>query len=1075
MRCPNCQSANNIAFKFCANCGAKLPVSPSDERRVVTTLFANVAGLNVISEQRDPEHVSALLGEVFGVLEQAVSLYDGTIDKHIGDAIMVLFGAPLAHEDDPARALRCALSMQSRLAEYNASHAAELPQLLNLHIGINTGLVLAGQVGATNKSYSVMGDAVNLAARLEGLSGPGEILVGEATWQLTGSLFEWVDLGSVKIRGKAEPVILYRLLGAKGLTNQLRGTWLHSPLVGRSAELATLRRAIAGAQVRKGSFVAVFGEAGLGKSRLIEEAVDEAVSQLPTAPAFGRCLSYGANLDYQPWQEVLRALLGVEAEGSVGAQEQLDRSLDAVGFGEDARDRQQIGHILGLAASEGDPSQQAAAAASAIAALCRTLTASHPLVIVLEDLHWADGPSLRLLQAVVPLLADLPLLLVVICRPQGEAADLLRGLIADDGGGRWEAINLQPLGNAASEELVANLLGSAELPEAVRLLVEERADGNPFYVEECVRTLIDRGWLVRGVDGWAVASSDVPPEVPATLQGIIGARIDGLPEAARRSLQVASVLGRRFRPLVLGALDGAAAQESNLLLLTEREMVLVERDEYLFRHSLTQEVAYGTLLLERRRLYHIAAAEYYRRSFALTLRPGGVRALADLASLLNAAYHYAAAGSYVAAYDLLEEPLGPAADGNADDSLYQRLYLWGEYATLAELLGRLISLPAQAALESTAQVKVLSNLGLAYNYLGEGERALACYNQAMALARELGDSARVSNIYNRMGIVYAMRGDLAQAMVYYQGALAAAEQAGDAVAVSRALTNLGRSSLMLGRLMPAREYGERALALAEAGGDPGVQEGALNNLGVICAALGQTEAAVVYYHRALAIAEERGHQRGQVAVLNDLGAARLSLGDVAAATAMHQRALQIAVECDDRDGRVSALSHLGEDYTASHDYPLALDYHAGAQALVEDSDQFERGAVASALGSTYLALGRAEEALAQHQVALAWFEQVQNKPRLARTHSTLATDYLALDQPAAALAQAEQAAEISAELGAPLMLASAQHLIGIAQQRAGNLPAARAAYATAHDLRTLHTDPHAEESLAALHALDALP
>jgi class 3 adenylate cyclase len=539
------------------------------ERKQVTVMFADISGFTAMSEKLDPEEVRSMINACFEGLGAEIDRYDGHIDKFIGDEIMALFGAPVAHENDPERALRAALDMRATLKEFNRKYTAQLPQPLALHFGINSGLAIAGGIGTSQRQdYSVMGDTVNLAARLEGLSEAGEILVGESTYRLTASLFEFEALKPVRVKGKEQPVRVYRLLKAKAvLGGQVRGIeGLSAPMVGRVEEFTTLKQALSEFYKGRGGIISVTGDAGLGKSRLIEELHLACIKQSQddqVAWVEGRALSYAQSASYRVARDMLCNMLGIELEASpveaalilrTEVEQLLPRQavdiypylaylLEAHLDEESAR---RIRYLEGEALHR--------QILQSVQNFILAKTRQTPLILVWEDLHWADPSSLRLLEALLSLTKNSSLLLFLVYRPvrdsqiwtlHQKASEILNDVHI--------GIELAPLSDDESSQLLSNLLDHYDLPDKFRHLIVSKAEGNPFYLEEVVRSLIDSGAIKRsdGDQGWVVTAGIDEIKIPDTLQGVIMARIDPLDPETKRTLQVASVIGRDFPYQVL--------------------------------------------------------------------------------------------------------------------------------------------------------------------------------------------------------------------------------------------------------------------------------------------------------------------------------------------------------------------------------------------------------------------------------------------------------------------------------------------------------------------------------------------
>jgi class 3 adenylate cyclase len=446
------------------------------ERKLVTVMFADISGFTALAETMDPEAVRDLMNACFERLVPVVEKYGGTVDKFIGDEIMALFGAPTAHEDDPERALRAALEMMDALAEFKLEQGIDL----GLHIGVNTGLVIAGGLGTRERQeYSVMGDAVNLAARLEDLSQRGEVLIGRDTHQLTELLFEFEEREPIQVKGKAEPVTVYRLLDFRAVPGKVRGiAGLESPLVGRQAELHSLQEAIKRLQVGVGGIVTLVGEAGLGKSRLVVEAMAQVVLGADGRRSLqwveGRCLSYGTSIAYLPWLDVLRGLLGVTADSTPDAvHDVLCEQLPLLCPGQVEAVYPYLARLMSLPLRDEDETalrdlegeDLKAGAFRAVQSLLESAAWRRPLVVVCEDMHWADPTSLELLECLLPLIDRAPLLLLCVFRPETEHGSWrIKESAARRFRHRHTDLWLEPLSLAESRTLVGNLLSVEALP-----------------------------------------------------------------------------------------------------------------------------------------------------------------------------------------------------------------------------------------------------------------------------------------------------------------------------------------------------------------------------------------------------------------------------------------------------------------------------------------------------------------------------------------------------------------------------------------------------------------------------------
>ena len=595
-----------------------------EERKVVTILFADVIGSTGLGEQLDPERLRALLGVYFAAMAKIIESWGGTVQKYIGDAVMAVFGIPVVHEDDAERALRAALEMRQRLGELNADFERQHQVTLGVRIGVNTGEVFTPG-GPTPETGFVAGDPVNTAQRIEAAADPGEILVGERTFGATQRAFRFGDPKMLELKGKADAVRVYGLVEelADATPRGMRG--LSAPMIGRDREHVTLTGLLDETiESGKPRLVVIYGLAGVGKSRLTNEfiasaqAVDSEIRVLR-----GRCLSAGHDITYWALGEILRGAcqIGLDEPSEV-AREKLRTGVAQIlePLGLPPEDEQMT--TAALATTVGirlyDTPEAAAGPASAedlARAWPRFATAyaaAGPAIWLIEDLHWAGEAAVEML-AQIARRTDGPLLIVATARP--EFADQHPGF--GPGGQDAVAISLRPLNENQSNELVDRLLAVAELPDALRSEIVAKADGNPFFVEEILQRLIDEGALERDGERWRATQSIGEVRIPDSVQALLAARIDALQPEERRVLQEAAVVGRTFWAAALeGAVGGTdlvpslAALERKGLIQVRPTTTLAGQTEFLFKHALTRDVAYGTLPKARRARAHAAAAEW---------------------------------------------------------------------------------------------------------------------------------------------------------------------------------------------------------------------------------------------------------------------------------------------------------------------------------------------------------------------------------------------------------------------------------------------------------------------------------
>ena len=600
--CPNCGTANSVQAKFCLNCGNRLigdtsagasalnPTSQArqarlaaatppqlakkmksashviGERRIVTALFADVVGSTSLSSQMDPEDWTAIMNRAFDLIMPAIYHYEGTIARLMGDALLAFFGAPVAHEDDPQRAVRAGLDILARVADYAVETRQQYGIDFAIRIGVNTGPVVVGEVGSDLVyEYTAMGDAINLAARLQSAAKPMTVLIGENTYRFIAPLFECTDLGKINVKGVQEPVQVYEVQEPKIVPGKVRGlTGFQTTMVGRQDELARLLQITQIVQAGIGRVVIISGEAGLGKSRLMSElkkATDTTPANSNLVWAEGRCLSYGQGLAYHLLADLTRAI--ISAPASAGDLETLAtlKSFCARLFGNDDLNAYPfLANLLSLEVegqaeekvSNQDPQSLQMGYLDALRRLLSTLAAQNPLVIVLEDIHWADPSSIELLTQLIALVKEAPLLFCLLTRPDYSSSGWRLVRAAHELlGTSLEEIHLISLSDAETNALIVNLLKENDLPDNLERLILKKSEGNPFFVEEVIRMLIERGLIAKENGHWSTKKEIEAIEIPDNLQGLLLARIDRLPEDAKRILRIASVIGRQFSVDVL--------------------------------------------------------------------------------------------------------------------------------------------------------------------------------------------------------------------------------------------------------------------------------------------------------------------------------------------------------------------------------------------------------------------------------------------------------------------------------------------------------------------------------------------
>jgi class 3 adenylate cyclase/tetratricopeptide (TPR) repeat protein len=867
MICPRCQHENPPTARFCAQCGTALGANAADdeayERRTVSILFADVRGFTLLSEARDPEEVTEIMNAAFAVLIAPVHSYGGTVARLMGDGMLALFGAPTAHEDDPERAVRAGLEMQAAIRGY----ATRLEQERGItgfavRVGINTGEVVVGEVGALQDTeYTAMGDAINVAARLEQTAEPGAVLIGAATYRLVAHIVEAEALGDIAVHGRAAPVEVYRVQALRpevsGKARGLPGD--ATPLVGRRAELDALLGSLERLHAGIGGIVTILGDAGIGKTRLVAEARAREPRESGVRWLTGRCQSFGATSAYHLWAIPLRQLLDIPPEAPPeDARARLGRGIAALESGATALPPATVAaltQVLALGAHEplvGPPEPGPAAdqvrheTFDAVAALLEAAARNGPIALVCEDLHWADPTSLDLLQHLLALSDRAPILFIILFRADpGHGSWQIREAAARDFPHRHIDIWLRPLSAAESETLALNFLGQLAPPPGAtedgprRLVwrILSHSEGNPFYVEEVIRSLIDGGAIVPVADGWQITRDVQDIAIPDTLKGVLAARIDRLPRASRRVLQLAAVIGRTFQRRVLVAIAGDGPELNAHLLALQREEMIRERarlpePEYSFKHHLTQEAAYDGLLKRERAATHRHVAETLERFYADQIE----------AHVEELAFHWERAGRMEKACDYLVQAGARARRVGASQEAIEFYHAALDRASKQRSAAP--CLPPHRIHELLGDVH-LENLG-------RNAEALAHYTDFLAGALGAAEAARAAR---KVAGLYLTRGDLTEAERHY--GIALEHLSGTVASVEATRVHFGLSYLYMSRnqMAEASSHAETALKLAEAIGDTRGMADAYKMLGSLTDDL---DASVDFLERSLALYRELG-------------------------------------------------------------------------------------------------------------------------------------------------------------------------------------------------------------------------
>lgn len=636
MECRKCRTENPATNKFCGECGCELTEGPNlqdvtlgmeGERKQATVLFSDLSSYTAMTEKLDPEEVKTILGRIFVEASKVVEKYEGTVERFFGDEIMALFGVPLAHEDDPVRAIHAAGEIHDLVAAMSTDFEKRNKMKLLMHTGINTGLMVTGDKRIGKSRYGLTGDTVNVAKKLTGNAKPGEILVGPRTYQQSEGFFFFEPLGSTSIKGKQIRLRTYKILGRRKYIQRPRigvERQVYSEMVGRNEELDTLNRQLIRMIEGNGSVVNVIGEAGIGKSRLLTE-----FKNLETCKRVvllkGKAISIGRNLAFHPIVDLLKHWARIaEDDSEASALNKLESAIRSVCEEEAEGIFPFVAILVGMKLSgkhadrikdiEGEALEKMIL--KNVRDLLIRASKRRPLVIVMEDLHWADGSSIELLKSLFRLADQQRILFINIFRPGHQVSGDNRVIEALQGHPAVEhvEIRLEPLDESLSEELIGNMLRTKGAPHAVARQIAKRAGGNPFFIEEIILSFIDEGALVFKNGRFGMSNKAAAMEVPHTIHDVLNARIDRLEKETRNLVKIASVIGKNFFYRILTNVATAIEDIDNRLSYLKRIQLILERVrlgelEFFFKHALVQEAAYKSILHDKRKALHLRVAK----------------------------------------------------------------------------------------------------------------------------------------------------------------------------------------------------------------------------------------------------------------------------------------------------------------------------------------------------------------------------------------------------------------------------------------------------------------------------------
>lgn len=906
------------------------------ERKFVTLLFAEIPGLSALGEQMDAEDLQETTQRLWKELDEVIQHLGGKVDKHMGQGVMAVWGMGAVNEDDPAQALRAALEMQAVLREFSQNSPLLLQRGLSLRAGINSGAVIIGALGTTGE-ITVIGDAVNVAARLQQAAAPEQILASGDTYRLTRGIFDVEMLPPLQVKGKSEPIHCYRILQPKPRAFYLTAPSLEgiqTRLIGRGCEMERLQQAYFNLfELRRPQLLLLLGEMGLGKSRLMAEFMAWTDPRPEDYLLFqARCAPSQSASPFSLLRELFLFRFQIQDSDSLGSvHAKMENGFTNL-MPQDPQAEEKahiVGQLLGfdfshspyLLALRDDPRQIRSLGLRALTQFFEAAARQYPVILFLDDLHWGDTASLEALRQVFAALPrQTPLLAVCAARPELEERFASWSSALKDA----EALRLAPLSREESRALAAEILQKVEaLPSALRELIIGGSEGNPFYMEELVKMLVDNGVIETTSDPWRVNLARLDSvSLPSTLAGVLQARLDALNAEQRLSLQRASVIGRVFWDKALEALnlpeeEPLVEMETSLNGLREREFIRVspvssfaEAQEFIFKHALLRDVTYETVLKRQRAAYHMRAADWLWSA-------SGERRREYLPII---AEHYERAGQNDKAAATLMEAGENALQVSAFSEAF-RFFQRAAHLLPAELYRN------QAELQ----------LKMGETFLRSGEYAFALKHSETALkaARELSASNLLPAALAQVGQILAETGKYAEAERLLEEALPLARALGPRAASSlpRLLYGLGNVHWRLAKLESARAYCLESRQVAEETGDINSFLLATNRLGVITGLLGNSSAEEALYREGLTRAQQAGNRECAAILLNNLGSLADERNDLNEAEIYYLQAIALARELGLQQSLSLYLLNLGHGQVRLGNLDAAQQYLLEGMAL----------------------------------------------------------------------------------------------------------------------------------------------
>jgi class 3 adenylate cyclase/tetratricopeptide (TPR) repeat protein len=1019
--CPRCECKLDLEANFCDECGYNLKLdaaaeprpklveevikelqdnilgfipkklaekilndraSIEGERKQITVLFADVSGFTAMSERLDPEEVVTIMNGCFQIIIEEVNRYEGVINQFTGDGVMALFGAPIALEDHAYRAVSSALAIQRSLDKYSDKIKKEIGINLKIRIGINTGLVVVGRIGSDLRmDYTATGDTTNLASRLESLAEPGKVFISDSTYKLVQDYFDVKSLGHVAVKGRTSPVMAYRVKGIKRSIDPVYIAKGLTKFIGRHNELEIICERLDRIKEGSGQIVGIVGEAGIGKTRLIYE-LRKLIKNQKITYIESRCASFGWTTPYLPIIDHIKSNFGIAAiDDESTIKKKIDSEVERMKAGLEWT-LPYIYNLLSLKESEGflgdlDEKEKKRRTHESLRSLYLQGSKIRPLVITIENVHWMDNASGEFLTYLGDVIHGHALLLILTYRPGYSNPFTDKSY--------YTQIPLNRLTKRESGQLIEEKFDRKEIPSKFVKLIINQADGNPFFLEEIIHSVREEG-VLRSENGKYYLTKDLSElKIPDKIQNVITARIDRLDESLKRTLQYASVLGREIPLNLLRKMpDIGNTLESDLSKLIGLEFIYEKsffpERSYLFKHALTQDVAYQSLLIKKRRelhevigdaikeLYEHRLEEYYTiLAYHYKNSDNKEKALYYLTLAGDKAVglysHIEAKSYYEEALELLQRlPKNKENRIRTNDlivKLVRELIYYETAKTCLKLLGEAEKL-AEELNDNNRLAKIYYLMGITIYMLENPDIGIKFANRCLEIAKKTGDDKLIASAYYVLSSLYFKKGYFPRSIELFREGISLNRRLGNLQAVIHSLGLIGVSYSWIGNLDTGRECISESIIMAQELGEARRIASGHYYLGAVCAMYGQLEEGIENLEKSINLFEESGDVFYSLLPKGFLGYGYVKLGKTKKGIELLEKNLLMIGEKKGPPLWFEALFHafLGESYLRQGDISKALNYATKALNLArKHGNKFEELHACQTLGMIYTQKG----------------------------------------------------------------------------------------------------------------------